>query len=81
MCSLKVLREKTPGAGGPKDILGCIFRPKGLSWVSERLQDFFELQIKNTGNFWIMYLLSAQINNSINPIYGYGFFLGMLIKM
>ena len=32
MCSLKVLREKTPGTGGQKDILGLKFRPKGLFW-------------------------------------------------
>ena len=79
MSSLKVLREKTPGAGGPKDMLGFKFWPKGLSWVSERLQDFFGLQ-RHTGNFWILYLLSAQFNNSINPIYGYGF-LGGYAKM
>ena len=79
MCSLKVLREKTPGAGGPKDILGCKFCPNGLSWVSERLQDFFGFP-KHAGNFWILYLLSAQINNSINRIYGYGF-LGGYAKM
>ena len=77
MCSLKVLREKTLGTGGPKNILGLKFWPKGLFWVSERLQNFFGLQ-KHTGNFWILHLLSAQINNSINTIYCYGFFGGMV---
>ena len=42
MCSLKVLREKTPG--GLKDILGFKFWPKGLFWVCEKLQDFLGLQ-------------------------------------
>ena len=60
MCSLKVLREKTPGAGGPKDILGFKFWPKGLSWVSERLQDFFELQIINREFLDIVTFISSN---------------------